>query len=125
MTTKEQIVIMQAYADGKKIRSALMNPTTISSRDIWSKNDAPTWDWEHVKYEVIPESKYRPFETIEEVEAVFGKTLRSACSMIILAGAKYSANGTLNLLLGKNWVTAEVASKLYTIDGHPAGVLDD
>lgn len=52
-TLREKIKVMQAFQEGKKIRSRpIVNHSLAPS--LWCKNENPTWDWSHTEYEIMP-----------------------------------------------------------------------
>ena len=61
MTTQEQIEVMQAYLDGKKIEIAAKIDLSF-----WVVTDTPAWNWEECVYRIKSEPKYRPFKDIDE-----------------------------------------------------------
>lgn len=51
MTTQEQIAVMQAYADGKKIQWN----SPVDQQIAWIDTDEPLWNWCTCTYRVKPE----------------------------------------------------------------------
>lgn len=51
MTTLEQIRVMQAYVDGKKIQ------VKSGTNGEWIDIDVPYWDWADANYRIKPEKK--------------------------------------------------------------------
>lgn len=56
--TKERIVVMQAYVDGKQIQ-------VESSDSKWADVPEPSWSI-NGNYRIKPEPRYRPFKNAEE-----------------------------------------------------------
>lgn len=52
MTTKEQIEVMKACLDGKKIQYKPKN-----SLDIWKNTNDPKWNWQFGDYRIQPEDE--------------------------------------------------------------------
>lgn len=80
---REAAKVMLAYADGKDVNTKY--------NDAWVVDKNPEFNFGIRSYRIKPEPKYRPFETIEEVEPFFGKKIRfkSNKSSCILTGAEY------------------------------------
>lgn len=57
---EEQIAVMKAYAEGKKIESKLQN------NESWKDDISPSWNWDLCVYRVKEEPKYRPFKNADE-----------------------------------------------------------
>lgn len=57
---KELLPIIQAFAEGKKVESAL-----ICDNGEWSDDIYPLWSDGYV-YRIKPEPKYRPFKDVDE-----------------------------------------------------------
>ena len=51
MDIKEQIAVMQGFADGKEIE--FRAPNEINDR--WEKVETPLWDWHNFEYRIKPE----------------------------------------------------------------------
>lgn len=66
MGINQQIAVMQAFAEGKKIE--------IRGRRSkeWSDIEDPSWDWVGFDYRIKPEPKLRPY-TFEELQAEMAK----------------------------------------------------
>lgn len=62
MEIKEQIAVMQAFAEGKEIESK------YTAANDWKPNSAPSWNWRDFDYRIKPEPKLRPY-TFEELQA--------------------------------------------------------
>lgn len=58
-TIQEQIAIMQAFADGKKIEYS-------EDGTDWRDVQNPAWNWERYYYRVKEEPHYRPFKDAGE-----------------------------------------------------------
>lgn len=82
---KDLLPIMQAFADGKKIEFS-------KDGEIWIETETPTWNTDFV-YRIKPESKYRPFKTLEECwtemlkHRPFGWTKSKATGEYVIVGA--------------------------------------
>lgn len=57
--TKNLIVVMQAYVDGKQIQY------TDAESEYWTDAKSPEWD-PNYDYRIKPEPKYRPFANADE-----------------------------------------------------------
>lgn len=57
--TKNLIVVMQAYVDGKQIQY------TAAESEYWTDAKSPEWD-PNYDYRIKPEPKYRPFRNVRE-----------------------------------------------------------
>lgn len=57
---KELLPIIQAYAEGKQIQYF------DSIYKEWTNIESPTFNEDPSKYRIKPESKYRPFKSVEE-----------------------------------------------------------
>lgn len=57
--TKNLIVVMQAYVDGKQIQY------TDGESEYWIDVESPEWD-PNYDYRIKPEPKYRPFKDADE-----------------------------------------------------------
>lgn len=57
--TKNLIVVMQAYVDGKQIQY------TAAESEYWTDAKSPEWD-PNYDYRIKPEPKYRPFNNADE-----------------------------------------------------------
>lgn len=57
--TKNLIVVMQAYVDGKQIQY------TVAESEYWADAKSPEWD-PNYDYRIKPEPKYRPFANADE-----------------------------------------------------------
>lgn len=66
MEIKEQIAVMQAFADGKEIEMSHRN------EDAWTSTPNPAWNWFSFDYRIKPESKLRPY-TFDELQAEMAK----------------------------------------------------
>ena len=63
--TKEQIAVMQAYIDGKKIeyKNVLW--------EHWVSCENPTWDWNTYEYRIVEGTRLRPYKDAQEfIEAM-------------------------------------------------------
>lgn len=63
MTTREKIVVMQAYEDGKEIefRSAY-------TEEEWVRCFKAVWNWAEFDYRIKPEPEYVPYDSVTEVD---------------------------------------------------------
>ena len=61
-TIDEQIEVMQAFKDGRKIECRPSN-----TEYNWLPAYKPIWNWEAVEYRIKKESKYRPYKNTEEM----------------------------------------------------------
>jgi hypothetical protein len=69
MKIKEQIAVMQAFADGKKIE---VRPSYLTDKNDWVAAPTPVWNWAFFDYRIKSESKLRPY-TFEELQAEMAK----------------------------------------------------
>ena len=114
-TTAEKIKVMQAFEDGKAVEGKVC----IAGQPWVNLCEEPMWDWRTQDYRLKPQPKYRPFETIEEVEAVFGKVAREGGKgSICISSCRFDRTGCLRI----HGIHACVFLERFTIDGHPAGV---
>ena len=68
MTIDEQIEVMRAFQDGKKIQF-----TSVANKDmVWLDTDNPTWDFSSYNYRIKPEGR-RPYISSEEMVDDFRK----------------------------------------------------
>lgn len=77
MAIEEQIEVMQAYAEGKKIQLSVKN------LDTWKDVNPPLWDWVGFDYRIKPEeSTYRPYkDTTEMIEDFVERSERTYSAM--------------------------------------------
>lgn len=113
--------IHKAYAEGRMLQ--------ILSAGQWVDVEDPSFGAiKHFPddYRVKPEPKYRPY-TKEECNAVVGRVARWNGGVDIFRQILSSSpNGVVMAGYDKNFqLSAETLLAEYTIDGHPAGKLDD
>lgn len=63
MTIKEQIEVMQAYADGKKVQCKSKH----IDDDMWVDSSNPSWNFACLDYRIKHEPKYRPYNDTAEM----------------------------------------------------------
>lgn len=125
---KELLPIIQAFAEGKKVESAL-----ICDNGEWSDDIYPLWSDGYV-YRIKPEPKYRPFkdadECWEEMQKhqpfgwIIGKS-NHIRRIIESTGSMFTCNGN-NVLIGSTWESFAYMFKQYNFaDGTPLGKLEE
>jgi hypothetical protein len=122
---KELAPIIKAYSENVEVQyhDTMGNWVKIALSD-WHFEDPKCIDLE---YRIKPEPKYRPFKTVEEVEAVFGKSVKwisnPSCSSGMIVGARFMGN-TIRIYTGHGVeINADYAIKEYIFtDGTPCGV---
>lgn len=112
--------IMDAWVEGKDIEYK------NSDTNGWTQfTDVFDIGWLACsEYRIKPETKYRPFKTVEEVEKVFGKTINGYDCSFIITGAMIR-NGSLYVLYGTYTKTAlEMFDSVTFTDGSPCGICE-
>ena len=127
---KELLPIIQAFTDGKKIESAIINNELLSE---WSDDLYPEWSNNYV-YRIKSEPKYRPFKDAEECWAemqkhqpfgwIIGKS-NHIRRIIESTGSMFTCNGN-DVLIGSTWESFAYMFKQYNFaDGTPLGKLEE
>lgn len=141
-TTKEKIVVMQAYDEGKQIQ---IKDGGYDDWSDWNADYEPNWDWQQFKYRIKPEEPiYRPYESIDEmVEDYCDKSgeLRLARLSMPYIWVKYknkrwgdtkhlltsfnnACEGHSYVWIANGWVSLEELFDDYTyLNGSPCGKL--
>lgn len=123
MTTKEMIEVMQAYEDGKTIE------TRGKTCHNWSVIASPCWNWSYNEYRIKQESKYRPFNNINEAKEYI-KKMRNTLNNVWVKSKQqkddmYQITGYEDnkIIIGTRTQNLESMYKLYTFeDGTPFGI---
>lgn len=73
-TTAEKIAVMQAYDEGKKIKTEFDfgTSTTFLVKNVHGELE---WDWKHCDYEIVEEPKQVPFD-ITDAENLINRTFK-------------------------------------------------
>lgn len=125
MKIKEQIAVMQAFADGKEIEVCQRGANN------WASAIEPVWDWFAHDYRIKPEPKPRPY-TFEDLQAEMAKgkvvvkrKVRKSIFTIIRVCDDYSEDGKIQLSANLK-VSYETFLNDYTwLDGSPCGVIEE
>lgn len=127
MEIKEQIAVMQAFAEGKEIEVRPLH----STENDWVTGLTPVWNWTAFEYRIKPESKHRPY-TFEELQAEMAKgkiavkrKVRKSIFTIIRVCEDYSDDGKIQLSANLG-ISYETFLNDYTwLDGSPCGVIEE
>lgn len=120
MTTKEKIVVMQAYEDGKKIQWLIKGEYEDNWKDI-SPSREPIWNWPECDYRIKPEPKYVPYDSVSEVKK-HKWVLHKGNKVLYRIIAIDSKDSTVQLAIG--WFNLKELFEYYTYeDGTPCGKL--
>ena len=116
MTTKEKIVVMQAYVDGKQIQyRSKIEETWVNVR----KDFGLSWDWITFDYRIKPEPKEptcRPYKDFAE----FRKDWEKHGGW---ANDKCNSNRRLIEVYNDEFADTLLTYYTWTDDGSPCGVL--
>lgn len=119
---KELLPIIQAFAEGKTIQ--FMDNTTGKWVDCYTPNF-----YEHIKYRIKPESKYRPFKNNKECWEEMKKhqpfgwiKYKSSRSYHIITGIY---NGECEINEENNGAFNDVLTFYTFADGTPFGIKDE
>lgn len=125
---KELLPVIQAFADGKKVESAL-----ICDNGEWSDDIYPLWSDGYV-YRIKPEPKYRPFKDADECWEEMQKhqpfdwveNKNSHQRYIIASIDPDPAYSNCNVRIGETWRDLEYLFEKYTFaDRTPFGKLEE
>lgn len=121
MSIDEQIAVMQAYKEGKRIEYKL------KTNDKWCVNPQPGWNWEVCDYRVKQETEIRPY-TVEELLVA----IREHGPMVKYSEDYYPSITDINLrepanvtLGGERYLSFEELTLITWQDGAPCGVKEN
>lgn len=125
---KELLPVIQAFADGKKVESAL-----ICDNGEWSDDIYPLWSDGYI-YRIKQEPKYRPFKDIDECWAEMQKhqpfgwveNKNSHRRYILTTMDPNPVYSDCNVRIGETWRDLEYLFEKYTFaDGSIFGKLEE
>ena len=127
MGIKEQIAVMQAFAEGKKIE--------IRDRynKEWSNIEDPTWDWVGFDYRIKPEPKFRPY-AFEELQAemtkgkITVKHIDASVKRIYTIAQVFDDDSENEKIRLSDWRSISYKQLLRDyqwLDGSPCGVIEE
>lgn len=119
-TIQEQIAIMQAFADGKKIEYS-------EDGTDWRDVQNPAWNWERYYYRVKEEPHYRPFSNTEECYQEMLK--HTPFGLLKDSNGEYTLVNNIDfdgIIIIDEYMSYSTTLKTYTFaDGYKFGIKKD